>query len=230
MLPYERIWEMADTASPRPGGARRSDTTRSATAWQPRPPRLRPSARLGVGVVVLLLGLVVFGGSRVVAAGERHAYDKGAVPPATYHLTAGKDYQLSAPGGVAALTKAGLLATGDALNCRATDSAGVETRLSIQSTKDDERSLTQFATFEATKTGSVHVSCAGLTRVFVDDADDAGSDVAGGLMVLSIVLAFIGVAAIASGGYAISEGSVAHDTRTSQSGASPYPAQPSNNL
>ncbi|HEY2043530.1 MAG TPA: hypothetical protein VGH11_12705 [Jatrophihabitans sp.] len=212
---------MADIERPEPHRAGYSGAPRSSVA---RRPRLAPAARFGAGVVVLLLGLVAFGGSRVLAAGQRHAYDKGAIPPATYQLTAGKVYQLSAPGGVAALTKLGLLTTGAALNCHATDPTGVETQLSIQSTKDDPRDLTEFATFQAASTGPVHISCTGLARVFVDDAADAGTDVAGALMVLATALGVIGVAAVASGGYAMSE------ARSSEHGAMASPSQPSDNL
>jgi hypothetical protein len=206
MVPYGRIALMADTGQPDPPEAAGPFRGRARTS-------LSPAALLIAGVALLLLAMVVFGGSRVLAAGQRHAYDSRATPPATYRLTAGKDYQLSAPGGVAALTKAGLLVTGETVNCTSTDSAGVQRPLIIQSTKDDDRDLTEVATFQTDSTGTMHISCAGISKVFVDDADNAAADIAGSLMLLTIVLGVLGVLAAASGGYALSNERAASSER-----------------
>ena len=163
-------------------------------------PRDRSGATLVAGVVLLLLALVLFGGSRVVAAGQRHAYDPAANPPPAYRLTAGKTYQLSSAQSVAELKKAGALAGG--LECFATSAQGVRTLVPLASTAEDDRNLHQFATLVAPSTGEFHLSCTGIADVFVDDADNAAPDRSAPLVLLSIVAGLLGVIAACSGGYA----------------------------
>ena len=160
--------------------------------------RGNPAQQLAGGVVVLLLAIVLFAGSRLVAATQNHSYDKGATPSATYHLTVGKTYQLSSPTGDADLKSAGVL---DNLVCVTTNSAGVQTPLTSVATLDDERDLRMFATFQAAATGDFAVTCTGISRVFVDDADDSAFDWAALLMLLAIAAAVVGVIGIASGVY-----------------------------
>ncbi|HEX8092989.1 hypothetical protein [Jatrophihabitans sp.] len=161
--------------------------------------RDRSGASLAAGAVLVMLALVLFAGSRVVAAGQRHAYDPAANPPPAYHVTAGKTYQLSSTRSVAELKKAGLL--GD-LACFITSSTGEQTPLTLASTAEDDRNLHLFATMVAPSTGEVHLSCTGIPDVFVDDADNAAPDRSALLMVLSIVAGLLGVIAACSGGYA----------------------------
>jgi hypothetical protein len=188
MVPYERICPMADTG-------------RAARAARAGP---TAAVRLVIGLVLVLFALVLFAASRVITAGQRHAYDPGATPPAIYTLTAGKVYQLSTPGGVPKLTKSGLSLGDNSLSCTASAEDGRENPLSIQSTKNDDRDLTVFATFQAASTGPVHISCVAISKVFVDDADSASRDTAGLLVVLCTGLGVLGVIAVASGGYALS--------------------------
>ncbi|MEO7262884.1 MAG: hypothetical protein ABI047_16760 [Jatrophihabitantaceae bacterium] len=166
------------------------------------PPRRRGGASLAAGAVLLLLALVLFAGSRVVAAGQRHAYDPGAAPPPSYHLTAGETYQLSSARSVAELKQAGLLSN---LACFLTSGAGVQIPLALASITDDDRNLHVFATMLAPTTGEVQLSCAGIGAVFVDDADDAGPDRSALLVLLAIAAGLLGVIATCSGGYALGQ-------------------------
>jgi hypothetical protein len=166
--------------------------------------RDRSGASLAAGAVLLVLALVLFAGSRVVAAGQRHAYDPAANPPPAYHVTAGKTYQLSSARSVAELKKAGLLTD---LACFITSSTGEQTPVTLASRADDGRNLHLFATMVAPSTGEIHLSCAGIPEVFLDDADNAEPDRSALLVLLSIVAGLLGVIAACSGGYARGRGS-----------------------
>ena len=164
-----------------------------------RQPRDRSGASLAAGAVLLMLALVLFAGSRVIAAGQRHAYDPAANPPPAYHVTAGKTYQLSSTRSVAELKKAGLLSD---LACFVTSSTGEQTPVTLASMADDDRNLHLFATMIAPSTGEIHLSCTGIPDVFLDDADNAAPDRSALLVLLSIVAGLLGVIAACSGGYA----------------------------
>jgi hypothetical protein len=166
-----------------------------------RVPRLTASRRLGAGVMVVLLALVCFGSSRLVAGGQRHAYNPRATPPPTYHLIGGKVYQLSAAAGLSTLTKTGVLGPGITPSCLWSTGGGTENEVQIVSTKDDERDLHVFATFQVPSTGDFHISCQGIKEVFVDNAEDAGRDLSALLLVISTILGLVGFAAAMSGGY-----------------------------
>ena len=75
--------------------------------------------------------------------------------------------------------------------------------LAIISTKDDDRDLHVFATFQAPDSGSFHISCTGFAGVFVDDADDSPTDVSAALLILATVLAVVGVVGVLSGAYSL---------------------------
>jgi len=160
----------------------------------------RGGARLVAGLLLVLLALVVFAGSRLAADHQHHAYDPQPTPPQAYRLVAGATYQLSTPGGVAALRDAGV--TTGSLSCAYRGSDGIRRPMSLASTVDDDRDLNVFATWQAPAAGEFGVSCLGLDRVFIDDAAGSGTDVAGALVVLTTVLGFAGVALCCSGGYA----------------------------
>lgn len=166
-------------------------------------PRFSPSSRLTAGVIVVVLAMVCFGASRMFSAGQRHAYDAGATPLPSYHLTSGRTYQLSAPGGVIELKQRRVIGQGMNPSCFWSSEGGPQKLVEIVSTSDDERDLHAFAVFKAPRTGDMHISCAGIDRVFVDDADSAPSDIGGALMLAAILLGVAGVAAALSGGYSL---------------------------
>ncbi|MEO6502415.1 MAG: hypothetical protein ABIQ09_10950 [Jatrophihabitantaceae bacterium] len=163
------------------------------------PARARAGTALAAGVALLLLALVLFGGSRVVAAGQRHAYDPAATPPPSYRLTVGQTYQLSSARPVAELKQAGVLPNP---GCFLSSGSGAPTPLALASTTDDDRNLHVFATMVAPSTGQFRLSCTGIAEVFVDDADDAEPDLSALLVLLSIGVGLLGVIAACSGGYA----------------------------
>lgn len=194
-------------AQPTPGAEpRQPDAESGGAPWQPdaesgNPPRHpRAGATLAAGVALLLLALVLFGGSRVVAAGQRHAYDPAATPPPSYRLTGGQTYQLSSAQPVAELKQAGVLPD---LACFLTSDSGAPTPLGLASVSDDDRNLHTFATMVAPSTGQFRLSCTGIAEVFVDDADDAEPDLSALLVLLSIAAGLLGVIAACSGGYAL---------------------------
>jgi hypothetical protein len=187
-----------------PHGPRRG----TATAVGGSAARQQAGFQLAVGVVLLLLAVVLFGGSRVVAAGQRHAYDPGASPPAAYSLTAGTTYQLSSASSVAELKAAGRLTN---LACFSTSDTGEQVPLSLASTVDDDRNLHVFATLVAPATARVHLSCTGIADVFVDDADNAAPDRSALLLLASMLTGLLGVIAACSGGYGRSAHGARHD-------------------
>jgi hypothetical protein len=163
--------------------------------------RRSPGAVLAFGVVIVVLAMVFFAAARLVAGSQRHAYDRRATPPPTYHLSAGRTYQLSSADSVKTLIGRGAL-NKDTLSCSTVSTDGVQQPLTIDSTITDDRSLHLFATFRSAITGDVHVTCASIGDVFVDDADDAATDWSGALVLLSTLLGVLGVIVMMSGAYA----------------------------
>ncbi len=155
-------------------------------------------ARLGAGIVLLLLAFVVFAGSRWAAGRQHHAYDPGATPRPVYHVTDGRTYQLSTSEAVERLSLRGALST---LSCTWSADGQVTSLLVVTSTLSDERNRHQFALFTAQTTGAIHISCADIATVFVDDADDRSPDWAGALMLITVLIGVAGVILTVSGGY-----------------------------
>jgi hypothetical protein len=150
-----------------------------------------------------MLAMVCFGVARLFSAGQRHAYDAGATPLPSYHLTSGRTYQMSAPGGVIKLKKLRVIGQGMNPSCFWSTDGGPQKLVEIVSTSEDERDLHAFAVFRAPRTGNLHISCAGIDRVFVDDADNAAGDTGAALMLAAILLGVAGLAAALSGGYSL---------------------------
>jgi hypothetical protein len=163
-----------------------------------------PVSIVSLGVVLILIAIVVYAASQFIAGRQRHAYDPGASPPSSYHLTAGKKYQLSSAGGVSELKKERVLSSVTTPVCNQAAATGKEVGLKLDSTNDDDRDLHVFAAFTATQTGDFHISCLRISDVFVDDADNSPSDFAGALLLLATLLGLIGAIAAVSGGYQLS--------------------------
>lgn len=162
----------------------------------------RALSTLAAGVLLVLLAVVLFAVSRVVAGGEPHSYDPGARPPASYRFTAGQTYQLSSPVGVAALQAAGKLTS---LACYWSADGQLQNPLPVLTTMTDARDLRTFATVTAPSTGRLRVGCDGIDPVFVDDADDSGPDRAATLMLVTILVGFAGVVLAVAGGYRLAD-------------------------
>jgi hypothetical protein len=165
-------------------------------------------AQLATGIVVGLLAVVVFAGSRFVAANSHHAYDPGARPPPSFAVAAGRTYQLSSAESVQRLTATGVLSNlGCTWSAVGRDDAD---QLPITSTLSDDRNLHTFALFAAPVTGSITIRCNGLDRVLVDDAEDSKPDYSALLMLISTGLALAGAVLAVAGGYAAVEEAATH--------------------
>jgi hypothetical protein len=148
----------------------------------------------GPAAVVVALLLVVaalsFGLSSAFAGIQRHAYDSGPAP-STVVLTARHTYQLSVPGGQAALIAAG--ANANQPQCSWSSGAGLTQPLTVTALPADSGAVNTVATFVAPMGGRVHIECAGWQNVFVDDADSAPFDRGGLFLVVGIVALTAGV-------------------------------------
>ena len=155
--------------------------------------RPRRNAVGSVAVVLLLLGIVFAGLYRIADGSERHSYNAGALAPDYVHVTAGKQYEISTPGGVPALLEHGV-AVGQIM-CSYRLGAGSSSALSVTSLGASTRTVHAVGTFIAPVTGAVHIDCLALTSgVFVDDADDAAPDPAGAFILVSTISFTLGAA------------------------------------
>lgn len=160
-------------------------------------PAARPQSRTGTaGAVLTLLGLVLFVLSRTALSGEHHAYAEGSAP-ATVQVTAGHTYHLSLRGGVAKAQSLG--ATPATLSCTLSSPATGSRGLSVTPEAADTKATQVIATFTAPVSGRVQVGCAGLPRLFVDDADGSAFDTAGLLVLATTVSWAVGVPLLLSG-------------------------------
>jgi hypothetical protein len=140
---------------------------------------------------LLVVGAGLWLGYRLLAGTEPHSYAQGA-PPAAVRIVAGHTYSLAIRGGVQAEQQLGIPPT--ALRC-AVSAPRIGVRpLTLRPEASDTKAINQIATFVAPVTGRVHLSCAGLTAVFVDDAADAPADRAGLALLLAVIALTLGVA------------------------------------
>jgi hypothetical protein len=146
----------------------------------------------GVAVVLLVVGILLAGLYRVTSGTERHAYSSDAVPPSTVHVTVGHTYLISVPGGVSALQDHDLSPSG--LRCEWSSGGAASQLLNVQLYGPDSKATDAIGTFGAPVNGDIHVDCIGWGAVFVDDADDAGGDLAGLFLVLCVVALTLGAA------------------------------------
>jgi hypothetical protein len=136
------------------------------------------NARLGVlGGVLMAMAALFAACYRIAESSGSHSFDPGAQPPAVVRLTEGDMYQLSVPGGPAGLTKAG--ADPNAPRCTWSSAGVTSAVLAVQPLGADSKAIHAVATFVAPVTGRVRIDCANWGEVFVDDADGAGTDLAG---------------------------------------------------
>jgi hypothetical protein len=143
-----------------------------------------------VAGALLLVSAAFLGLWQVADRSQDHSYNPGATPPTTFALTAGKQYQLSTVDGPAALAGAG--STSGQLCTWSVDGSDPQ-RLAVSGLPPDSRSTHVVATFVAPSGGDVHVDCPTFGAVWVDDADDAPADVAGGFLVLAVITLTSGV-------------------------------------
>jgi hypothetical protein len=152
----------------------------------------------GVAVVVGMLSWVLYG---VTAGSENTSYHPNAKPPQYVQVTAKHTYWLAVPGGVHELLKAGLRPS--AIKCsgaaRGEGDADLHVAAVVQQDTDDPKLVNRIASFEAAFTGDLHVTCAGVGAVYVENADDAGFDWSGLFLVLASACLVVGLPLVLSG-------------------------------
>jgi hypothetical protein len=148
--------------------------------------------RGGLAVVLVALAALFAVLYSIDNSRESHSYNRGATPPTTVHITSGRQYEISMPGGPSALTaRVGATA---ALNCNYSQLGGSSTN-ALETTRlgSDTRTTHAVGTFIASVTGLVHIECRSLSSTFVDDADDVSGDPAGFFLLLATICLSLGV-------------------------------------
>jgi hypothetical protein len=136
------------------------------------------NARLGIlGGVLMAMAALFAACYRIADSLGSDSFNAGAQPPAAVRLTEGHVYQLSVPGGIGALVKARI--DPNAPSCTWSSAGAASAGLAVQPLGADNKSIHAVGTFVAPATGRVHVDCGNWGEVFIDDADDAGTDLAG---------------------------------------------------
>jgi hypothetical protein len=152
----------------------------------------RNTAVLAVLAGVSLLVAVAFLGLwRIAAGSQNHAYDSGPMPPTTVALTAGKTYQLSTVDGPEQLSDRGALEQPAA--CTWSTAGEAPQALAVTPVTADSRSTHVVATFVGPAGGDVHIECPAWGAVWVDDSDDAPTDLAGLFLVVAVITLTSGV-------------------------------------
>ena len=173
-----------------------------------------PSAdvrRASVAGLLVILGLLLCGLYRILSGTENFAFSSGSLPPQTARVTAGTQYLISVRGGVDAILARGGLLTSPQCEWSTSDSSAQA--LTVTAYDTNTKAINTVGTFIAPVTGDIHIACAGWGPVFVDDADDAPSDVAGWMLFAGIVCLTVGV------GLAISAMRAGSDARASERAA-----------
>lgn len=158
-----------------------------------RLPATRNSLTAVAAAVSLLVAVLASAGAFLGHRMEHHAYAEGSAP-SSVHLTAGHTYRISFPGGVERARLREPLA-GPSCTYTRPGVAGAAA-LTIYPEDATTKATDVIATFVAPVSGRVAITCAGLSGVYVDDADDAGFDWATLLLVLAsaALLVFVGTA------------------------------------
>jgi hypothetical protein len=156
-----------------------------AGRWVSAQRRQRTAA---LAIVLLALAIVFAVLYWIENHSEHHSYNAGARAPQTVHVTKNKQYEISVPGGVKRLAAEGI--PGGNVTCTYTTSTvtgSVGQALSVTALGSDTRTVHAVATFVAPVTGQIHIACAHVASVFVDDADDVSADPAGLFIVLTTI-------------------------------------------
>ena len=163
-----------------------------------------PGARTGAGnrfglagAVLVVIGLVLCVVYRYTAGDEPHSYAAGAVAPYDVGVTQGRVYYVAIHRGIDAEQELGLVPA--ALTCSYSVQPGVNSPLALTAEPSTSKAINVIATFVAPVTGRVHISCARLPAVFVDDADDAPADRSGLYLLLGVIALGVGVPLLLSG-------------------------------
>jgi hypothetical protein len=155
-------------------------------------PAALPSRPLGLlAGLLLLLGILFVVLWSIQDGSEHHSFNSGATPPASVHITAGKQYEISTPGGIKRLDDAGIV-LGTTQCTYATPGAGNTQQLPITVLGAGTRTVHAVATFIAPATGDFRINCAELPGTYVDDADNGAGDLAGLFVLLATLVLTVG--------------------------------------
>jgi hypothetical protein len=149
--------------------------------------RARSSSARGLIAVVLLAAGVLCAVLYAIAnSHENHSFNSGATPPRQVQITAGRQYEISTPGGIDALHKKGL--DQSTLRCSyATVGDQGSVNLDLTALGNDSRTTHAVATFIGPVSGLVQIACPELSATFIDDADNGSGDPAGLFMLLCVI-------------------------------------------
>ena len=151
----------------------------------------RRAGRGALAVILIVLGVLFAVLYRIDNSGENHSYSAGGKAPSYVQLTAGKQYEISARGGMKALIAAG--GSAGSLNCSYTPSDGNTTsHLDTTALAADTRATHTLATFIAPVSGMVRVECRALAVTYIDDADNVSGDPAGLFLLLCTISLSVG--------------------------------------
>lgn len=163
----------------------------------PRASAARAAAAIGLVILAVLLGALY----RIVSGTEHHAFANGAVPLDSAHLTIGKAYTLSTPGGVQRLIARGV--DPNAAQCEWSVDGSASQALTVAPAAPNTKAINVVASFVAPYTGDIHIDCLGWGPMFLDDADTTSADYAGWLLLLAtmtltggVVLAMVALRAV----------------------------------
>jgi len=136
-----------------------------------------PSSRKAVAATILIILGIGLAALALLAHGSERLSYGGSQPSQYVHLTAGRTYTLAVPGGIKAMNDKGIEQA--SIPCAMTFADGRPSQnLELTAESADSRAINVFARFTSAVTAQVHIECADLGTVFVDDADDAPHDLA----------------------------------------------------
>jgi drug/metabolite transporter (DMT)-like permease len=153
------------------------------------------------GAVLVLVGLASWVLYAVAAHRENRAYSPHGAPPAYVRVAAGHTYWLAVPGGVEKLRAAGIdparltctaAARGEAAGALAVTSA-------VTASNPDSKFTDRIGSFVAARSAQLHIGCAGIASVYVENPEDGGFDWSGAWLVLASAALVVGLPLLASG-------------------------------
>ncbi|HKC26558.1 MAG TPA: hypothetical protein VKB75_00975 [Jatrophihabitans sp.] len=186
-------------------------------------PRPRATRTLVVALLLVAAGLGFWALYVKQSGAGRQAYSRGGAPADYVQVVAGKTYGLAVPGGVSREAQLGV--NPSALQCTASSPGRAPGALSIAAEKSDTKATDRIATFDSTITGRVHIECAGLGTVYVDNSADAPYDWSGVCLLLAVLTLVIGLPLLLSALRSLSAGADGESARSDLERVDPASAE-----
>jgi hypothetical protein len=159
-----------------------------------RPPVPRA---LIAGALLVIAGLVFWSLYVMTANHERHSYAHGGKPPTYVQLHRGVTYGVAIAGGVGREVTLGL--SPGTLQCTATKPGQAPGPLDVTAEAQDTKATDRVGWFVSGVDERVHIECAGIGPVFIDNAADAAYDWSGVWIVAASLLLLVGLPLTLSG-------------------------------